>query len=140
MVQKTLRILRLIGIVLAGLLTAAILAKGTDAILRATRVFPPWGPVVMDDHLLILAAAYRSFYIIAGSYLTARLAPDRPMMYALILGAVQVMIDVVVAVSWAKGAQFLPRWYPLALILLAMPCAWVGARLLITQLRARPAQ
>ena len=137
MFQQTVSILSRAGAVLAGLLTAAILSKVTDRVLRATGVFPPWGPVMMDQQLLLLAATYRSLYIVAGSYLTARLASDRPMRYALVLGAAQVMFDVGVAVSWDKGGQFLPKWYPIALILLAMPCAWAGARLFIAQFRGR---
>jgi hypothetical protein len=37
--------------------------------------------------------------------------------------------------TWNRGLG--PHWYPLALIALAMPCAWAGGRLRVTQLRGR---
>jgi hypothetical protein len=40
----------------------------------------------MGDALFLLATAYRIVYGVAGSYVTARLAPDRPMQHALALG------------------------------------------------------
>ena len=41
----------------------------------------------MSDALFILATAYRTIYGVLGAYIAARLAPNRPMMHALILGA-----------------------------------------------------
>lgn len=138
--QRLLPVLRRIGAVLAGLLATAILSKGMDAILRATGIFPPWGPVMMDQYLLALSAAYRSVFVFAGGHLTARLASDQPARYALVLGVVQAMFDVGVAVTWEQGGQFLPQWYPIVLIFLAIPCAWAGGKLFVAQLRARPLQ
>jgi hypothetical protein len=40
------------------------------------------------------------------------------------------------AVTWNKGPAFGPHWYPLALIVLAMPRAWAGGKLRVMQLRA----
>jgi hypothetical protein len=31
--------------------------------------------------------------------------------------------------TWNRGPEFGPHWYPVALILLALPCVWAGARL-----------
>jgi hypothetical protein len=56
-------------------------------VLHATGVFPPFGQP-MADALFLLATAYRIVYGVAGCYLTARLAPDRPMRHALALGVV----------------------------------------------------
>jgi hypothetical protein len=36
-------------------------------------------------------------------------------------------------VTWNKGPTFGPHWYPLALIVLAMPQAWVGGKLCAMQ-------
>jgi hypothetical protein len=33
------------------------------------------------------------------------------------------------AVTWNKGPAFGPHWYPVALIVLAMPTAWAGAKI-----------
>ncbi len=131
------RILRSIGAVFAGMLACIILSVGTDALLQATGVFPPFGER-MADALLLLATAYRSVYSIAGSYIAARLAPDRPMRHALVLGALGFAVSIVGAVAtWNGGPAFEPKWYPLALIAIAMPCAWTGGRLREMQLPAR---
>jgi len=74
-----------IGAVLAGFVAVFVLSLGTDVVLHATGVFPPWGQP-MSDVLLLLATVYRTVYGVAGSYITARLAPDRPMGHALVLG------------------------------------------------------
>ncbi len=110
---------------LAGFFTIVVLSVGTDAVLQATGVFPPFGQP-MPDTLFVLAAAYRIVYGIAGSYLTARLAPDRPMQHALALGVVGLVLSTAGAVAmWDAG----PAWYSLAIIVIAMPCAWAGGKL-----------
>ncbi len=131
------RIGRSIGAVLAGLLVGLILTIGTDMVLHAIGVFPPWGQPVGDAPLL-LATAYRTVYGVLGSYIAARLAPDRPMQHALALGVVGLAVSIVgTVVTWNKGPAFGPHWYPLALVALAMPQSWVGGRLRVVQSRAR---
>jgi hypothetical protein len=116
-----------------------ILSLATDLALHAAGIFPPLGQP-MANPLLLLATLYRTIYSIAGSYITARLAPYRPMGHALAGGVVGVVMSTLGAVAtWNRGAEFGPHWYPLALIALAMPCAWAGGKLFVTQLRARPA-
>ena len=135
--QRPRRIGRSIGAVLAGLLVGLILTIGTDMVLHAIGVFPPWGQPVGDAPLL-LATAYRTVYGVLGSYIAARLAPDRPMQHALVLGVVGLAVSIVgTVVTWNKGPAFGPHWYPLALVALAMPQSWVGGRLRVVQSRAR---
>jgi hypothetical protein len=135
--QRPRRILRSIGAVLAGMLAGAILSIATDMVMHATGVFPPWGQP-MSDALFLLATAYRIVYNVVGCYVAARLAPDRPMLHALALGVVGVAVSIAGTVAtWNRGPAFGPKWYPLALIALAMPCAWAGGRLREMQLRAR---
>lgn len=123
------RVLRSIGAVLAGFVAVVILSLGTDMVLHATGVFPPWGQP-MSDALFLLATVYRTIYSVVGSYLAARLAPNRPMQHALALGVVGLPVSTAGAVAtWDRGPEFGPHWYPLALIVLAMPGAWVGGRL-----------
>lgn len=123
--QRERRMLRSIGAVLAGLLAIFILSTATDMVLHATGIFPPWGQP-MADALFMLALAYRIVYGVAGCYIAARLAPDRPMQHALALGAVGLAFSIAGAVAmWDAG----PGWYNLAVIAIAMPCAWAGGRL-----------
>jgi len=125
--QPPRRILRSIGAVLAGFLVIVVLSIATDVVLHAMGVFPPLEEPMSDAHLpLLLATAYRIVYGVVGSYITARLAPDRPMQHALLLGAIGLVLSTVGAVvMWDAG----PAWYSLAIIAIAMPCAWAGGKL-----------
>ena len=120
------------GAVLAGFLAVIVLSLGTDAALFATGIFPPRGQP-MSDALYLLATAYRTIYGIAGSYIMARLAPDRPMGHALAGGVIGLAVSTAGAIAtW--GSVPGPRWYPLALIATAMPIAWAGGKLRVLQM------
>ncbi len=132
------RIGRSIGAVLAGMFSGIILTLGTDVVLHAIHVFPPWGQSMVGfDGPLLLATVYRTVYGVLGSYIIARLAPDRPMQHALVGGFVGLVVSILgAAVTWNKGPAFGPHWYPVALVVLAMPQAWAGGKLRVMQLRA----
>lgn len=122
-------ILRSVGAVLAGLLVVIIITTATDAIMHATGIFPPWGQP-MSDSLFVLAFAYRIVYGIAGGYITAQLAPDKPVAHAVLLGVVGFVLSLTgAAATWNRGPEFGPKWYPLALIVIAIPTAWLGGKL-----------
>jgi hypothetical protein len=133
--------LKSIGAVLAGMLAGIILTIVTDIVLHAVGVFPPWGnSMVGFDGPLLLATAYRTVYGVLASYIIARLAPDRPMQHALVGGFIGLVVSILgAAVTWNKGPAFGPHWYPLALIVLALPQAWAGGRLRVMQSPARSA-
>lgn len=119
------RTLRHVGAVLAGLLAIFAITIVTDIVMHATGIFPPWGQP-MSSALFLVALAYRIVYGVLGCYIAARLAPDRPMRHALVLGVVGVVLSTAGAVAmWEAG----PAWYSLAVIGIALPCAWVGGRL-----------
>jgi hypothetical protein len=125
---------RSIGALFAGFVVVLFLSLGTDLALHAAGIFPPLGQI-MSNPLFLLATVYRTVYAIVGSYITARLAPDRPMGHALLGGGIGLVLAVVGAVvTWNKDLG--PHWYPLALIVTALPCAWVGGKLRLMQMRA----
>ncbi len=125
-----------IGALLAGFFTVVVLSIGTDAVLHAAGIFPPLGEPASNS-LLMLATFYRTIYSIAGAYLTARLAPDRPMSHALWLGGIGLVLSIAgAAATWNRGPAFGPHWYPLALVVLAMPQCWLGGYLWVLQSRA----
>src|SRR5262249_5289900 len=106
---------------------------GTDQILHLSRIYPPWGQP-MREALFLLATAYRLVYGVVGSYITARLAPDKPMKHALAGGMIGLVLSIAGAVAtWSRGPAFGPHWYPILLILTAMPCAWAGGKLCETR-------
>jgi hypothetical protein len=62
------------------------------------------------------------------------------MQHALAGGVVGLVLSTVgAAVTWNKGPAFGPHWYPIALVVLAMPTAWVGGRIACKQLSTRTA-
>ena len=122
-------IFRRVGAVLVGLLAVIVLSVGTDAVLHATGLFQPLGQP-MSGRLFLLATAYRTVYGIIGGYIIARLAPDHPMGLALLMGFMGFVVCTIGAVAtWNRGPEFGPHWYPIALIVTAIPCAWIGAKL-----------
>lgn len=119
---------RSLGALAAGFLAVLILSLGTDIVLHALKIFPPLGQT-MSYELFLLATIYRVVYAIVGSYITARLAPDRPMGHAMAGGLVGLVLSIVGAAATWKRAELGPHWYPLALVVTALPCAWVGGKI-----------
>lgn len=83
----------------------------------------------------MLATAYRIVFSTFGSYLIARLAPNRPMRHALIGGIIGVILSAIgAAVTPEPRPLFGTPWYPIALIVTALPCAWLGGKVRLMQL------
>lgn len=112
--------------VLIGFLVIVILSVVTDAILENNGVLPPPDKGLFDTGLLLLALTYRCIYSVIGSYITARLAPDRPVAHVLALGLLGVVVSAVGTIA-AQGLG--PAWYGIALVVLALPLAWLGGKL-----------
>ena len=113
--------------VVAGVLVIIVVTTLVDIVLHATGVFPPMDQPI-NDALALLAASYRIVISVGGAWLTARLAPDKPMKHAIILGYVGIVLGLVgVVATWNLGLG--PRWYPIALSVLAIPQCWVGGKI-----------
>jgi hypothetical protein len=116
---------------LAGMLVGIVLSIGTDVVLHVIGLFPPLGEPVSSPPL-VLATVYRLVYGVIASYVAARLAPSQPMTHALVLGMLGFVVSIVGAVvTWNKGPAFGPHWYPVALVVLAIPTAWLGGKLFL---------
>ena len=127
------RMLRSIGALFAGFVVNVALSLGTDVGLHAMGFLPALGQPETNRQLL-LAAAYRSLFAVISSYVVARLAPNRPMQHALLGGAIGMAIGTLGAIAtWNRG--FGPHWYPLSLIVMALPTAWAGGKIWLLQKR-----
>jgi hypothetical protein len=73
--------------------------------------------------------SYRIVYAVIGSYIAARFAPDKPMRHALILGGIGVVLSSLGAITAITMVDVGPAWYPIALVLTTVPCAWLGGAL-----------
>jgi hypothetical protein len=113
--------------VFAGVLVTVAITTLVDVLLHVFGVYPPMGQP-LSNALALVATGYRIVISIGAAWLTARLAPDRPLRHALILGYVGTLLGLVgVVVTWNRGLG--PRWYPIALAALAIPQCWVGGKL-----------
>jgi hypothetical protein len=121
-------ILKSIGAVLAGAIVGIALSLGTDVLLRQLHIFPSLSQPMTDSRLLGLATLYRTIYGVIGAYVTAWLAPSRPMLHALILGILGELASIAgLVTTWKETDKYGPHWYPIALVVLAMPPALFGA-------------
>ena len=122
-------IIRSIGAVVAGIVTVVALSTGTDFVLEHS-ILPEMNTPAASPRLLALALAYRVIYGALGGYVTARLAPARPMMHATILGVIGTVLGVLgIVTMWRFGNH----WYPIALAVLAVPQTLAGARLAVAR-------
>jgi len=127
---------RSIAALFAGMAVGILLSLGTDVVLHAIGYFPPMGQPLSSGPLVV-ATAYRAVFGAVSSYIAERLAAYRPMMHAIVLGFVGLFVCIIGAVvTWNKGPAFGPHWYPVALVLLALPTAWLGGKLRESQLQA----
>jgi hypothetical protein len=100
-------------------------------VLHVTGFYPPMDQPI-DDRQSLVATAYRVIISIAGAWITARLAPAKPMKHVLILGILGTILGFIgVAATWNRGLG--PRWYPFALAVLAIPQSLVGGWLYVRQ-------
>ena len=118
---------RSIWAVVAGVVAIIVISTVVDIVLHAVHVFPPMNQPINDAQAL-LATVYRVIIGVGAAYLTASLAPDRPMRHAMILGYIGLYLALVgVIATWNMALG--PRWYPIALVVLAIPQCWAGARI-----------
>src|ERR1700744_1817838 len=108
--------------VLSGLIIAGFLSILTDIICQRTGLMKP---VLQANSVWMITAIiiYRSAYEVIGAYITASQAPSLPVRHALILG----MIALFLSILGIKEEE--PAWYSIALIVLALPTAWLGGYL-----------
>src|SRR5690242_12547763 len=108
-------ILKSIGAVLAGIIVIVLLSVATDAVLHAAGIMPsPDQP--QSDAKLLLATVYRTLYGVIGGYVTARLAPAKPLRHAVILGVIGILLGLLgLAMTRNMPAVAGHEWYPIAL-------------------------
>jgi len=122
---------RSIWAIVAGFLAVVVLSNGTDVLLSKLGIVPPL-PQWHADSLFVWATIYRTVYGIIGSHITARLAPQRPMKHAMIGAIIGMVLGTAAAIAtWNRDMG--PHWYPIALVVVAIPTAWIGAKLLQIQ-------
>lgn len=119
--------LRSAGAIATGFVLIGALSFTADAVYRA--LFPgafDAGGNAVGTLPLLVSQLYVAVFAIAGCYLAALLAGRRPMFHALVLGALGLAFNIVMAVQFWGTA---PAWYFMVALALVMPYAWIGGRL-----------
>src|SRR5438874_3273590 len=129
-------VLRSVGAVAGALFTVAIITGIADQILHWIGVFPPWGQITYEPGPYLLAIAYRTAFGVGGGYIAARLAPRAPLGHAVALGVVVVVLSLVGVIVTIVRGDLGPLWYPIALLVFALPSAWVCGSLFAVQGRS----
>lgn len=122
------RVLRSVGAVLAGLLTNIVIVGAIDAALRAAGTYPPMFQP-MTEQQWALALTYRIVFAVVGGFVTARLAPSRPMRHALVLGGIETVLSMLFVVSNWNKVEFGPHWFGLSVAIASVPLAALGGLL-----------
>jgi hypothetical protein len=123
-------ILKSIWAVVAGFLTTVVLSILTDQILQKTGIMKI--PFDSNSNIFIgFVILYRTVFGLLGSYITAALAPNRPMRHVMIGAFIGLFIATLGTIAqWDVP----PHWYPISLIILALPTAWLGGTLRTRQI------
>ena len=115
--------------ILVGFVVVVAITIVTDVILHKIHFYPPLGEY-NSSSVLIWATVYRTIYGVIGSYITAAMAPARPMKHALIGASIGLVLATIgAAVTWNHVPPLGPHWYPVSLIVGALPTGWLGAQL-----------
>lgn len=118
--------LKSIGAVIAGFALLVILSMITDGILEKAGIMKTDPFVENPVWLIAIIILYRTVFNTLGCYLAGRLAPTKPMKHAIILGIIGVALTIVGLIAmW----DIPPRWYPISLIVLTLPAAWLGGKM-----------
>jgi hypothetical protein len=121
-------VLKGIGAILAGIVFIVVTHTGTDFVLEKLGIFTPPDQGFHTTWMVVTATIYRSIYTVAGGYVTATLAPNRPMRHVIILGIIGTVAGILAAIVTIP-MRIAPAWYPIALAVLALPCTWLGGKL-----------
>jgi len=118
---------RSIWAILAGFIVSTVLAFGARlAVATVARELAATPYPASDTSLLLVLVLCIAAVGVVGSYITARLAPRRPMMHAVILGMISLVIVFAASTfDWAES----PAWYHVLTVLLVLPAALLGGRL-----------
>lgn len=121
-------ILKSIGAILAGMIFIVATHSLTDFVLESLGIFTQPSEGFHTTWMVVTATIYRSIYTIIGGYITAALAPNRPLLHAVILGAIGTLAATYAAIVTIP-MNIAPAWFPIALAVLALPCTWLGGKL-----------
>jgi hypothetical protein len=118
------QIVRSILAVVAGIVAVVVLSEGIDFLVMKFGLLSFSGPDLTIQ--FAIATIYRSIAAVVGGYVTARLAPSAPMTHAIVLGAIGTALALAGVLTHLSAPNL---WYPIALVVTALPCSWLGGKI-----------
>lgn len=121
---------RSIWAVAAAFLLVIPVTLGIDHIFHVTGVYPPSNVPMTEVGQYLLALSYRIALGVFAAWLTARLAPWKPMKHVWIQAGIGQVITILGIIPAAQHPEkFGALWYPVVLALTVIPTAWAGGQL-----------
>jgi hypothetical protein len=113
--------------VAAGFVVTAAASIATDMLMHATGLFSS-SPRDMSTMMFASAAGYRAVFTAAAGYITARLAPSRPMRHVWALAAIGLAARLGSLAAYYQTAEgnLGPAWYAFSIVAEAIPCVRFG--------------
>jgi len=121
-------ILKRIGAVLAGFFLIALLGFVADTILQHFGILPIPTEQKFEPRHSLLALSYHILFVLLGGFVTARLAPDRPVAHAVTLGIFGIAFSALGLIAIIMQ-DLAPAWYGWALVVFSVPVTWAGGKL-----------
>lgn len=121
-------IFKSIGAVLTGFVLGAVLSIGADFLMDRMGIMSMENFKQTPFLIICTVIMYRFIFNLIGSYLTARLAPNKPMKHVIIIGVIGTVLGLLGSFAmWEKAIPF----YNVAIILISLPSAWLGGQLFL---------
>ncbi len=117
-----------IGAIFAGFIAGSIITVIADLAMQSSGLIDMEKFKESSTSAVLIVTIYRFIFSVIACYITAWLAPVKPMKHAIILGSIGFILSLLGAIlMWNEAVA----WYNLAVILMALPCAWIGAKLYV---------
>lgn len=111
-----------VGFLVTGALAAGVMGPVIMKVLMPEAFNPKTG-ASSDTTALIVVQVGVAISAVFGCWLCARLAPNRPMFHALVLGVLGFLFN---AAGAAMQWEHFPAWHFVVSLALTMPYAWAG--------------
>jgi len=124
--------LKSIGAILAGFLSGALLSIATDFIMEKSGMMSMENFKQSSPAIILFVIFYRFIFNVIGCYLTARLAPNKPMKHVIIIGIIGTVLSILGSIAmWEYAIPF----YNITIILMSLPSAWLGGKFFLQTTR-----
>ncbi len=118
-------IFKSIGAIAAGFALGAVLSVGTDFLMDKMGIMSMENFKQTPLFIVCIVIVYRFIFNVIGCYLTAGLAPNKPMKHVIIIGAIGTVLGLLG--SFAMWDNAIPL-YNIAIIAISLPSAWLGGQ------------